>query len=290
VTSQSLSVPIINTTVVQPDETVLLSLASPVGALIVPPAAAVLTIHDTSGSFVIPAGSALVSETGAGAPNGIIDSNETVIVLFAFRDAGGTNVSDLVATLSATNGVTSVSPPSESYGPLIYGGHSVSRPFQFTAEGTNGQQIVATFQLQDGAKPIGSAAFGYTLGSWTTTFSNSAPIYIPAIGSPGGLGAASPYPSIINVSGVGGSLVKATLTVTNLSHQSPSDICGLLVSPSQQTTLFMANDGGGNSITKVTLKFDDAATNYLPPTEFPQITITNGTYIPSGYSPVPNFP
>jgi hypothetical protein len=38
------------------------------------------------------------------------------------------------------------------------------------------------------------------------------------------------------------------------------------------------------------LKFDDAATNYLPPTEFPQITITNGTYIPSGYSPVPNFP
>ena len=48
-----------------------------------------LTIHDNTGSYVVPSGSQLVSESGAGAPNGVINSNETVQVLFGFRDAGG---------------------------------------------------------------------------------------------------------------------------------------------------------------------------------------------------------
>ena len=286
VTTQSFTVQVINTTVVQPDETVLLLLSSPIGAQLVPPSAAFLTIHDTSGSYVIPAGSALVSETGAGVPNGIIDPNETVVILFSFRDAGGTNVGNLVATLLATNGVTAVSPASESYGPLAYGRHSAFRPFQFTAQGTNGQQIQATFQLQDGAKPIGSAVVGYTLGEWTSMFSNRAAIYIPAIGSPGGYGIASPYPSVINVSGVGGSLIKASVTVTNLSHQSASDIDMLLVSPNQQSVLLMAHAGGVNSIGHVTMKFDDAATNALPQSN----TITNGWYLPTAYLPMPTFP
>ena len=289
VTSQSFSVPIIDTTAVQPDETVLLELLDPINAFLVPPSAATLTIHDNTGSFVVPAGSMLLSESGAGAPNGIIDSNETVTLLFALRDSGGTNVTDLVATLLATNGITSpTSPngtPAQDYGPLAYGGHSVSRPFTFTAHGTNGQQIAATFALTSGMSNIGMAVFGYTLGTWTTVVSNTAAIIINdnAI--------ASPYPSTINISGLGGSLVKATITLTNLSHSSPRDIDALLVSPSQLNTLFMAHAGGQNALQNVTITFDDAASNFLPHlnpiTTVPNAVITNK---PTAYLPVPPFP
>ena len=288
VTSQAFSVPIIDTTVVQPDETVLLELLNPTNGFLVAPSAATLTIHDTTGSYVVPAGSTLINESGP--TNGIIDTNETVTLLFAFRDAGGTNVNDLKATLLATNGVTAPTVPGgglalQDYGPLTYGGHSVSRLFSFIAQGTNRQQIVATFQLQDGAKNIGTGVFGYTLGTWTTVVSNSAMIIIndKAI--------ASPYPSIINISGLGGSLVKATITVTNLSHPSPKDIDALLVSPSQLTTLFMAHAGGQNALQNVTITFDDAASDYLPQstpiTALPNAVITNK---PTAYQPIPPFP
>jgi hypothetical protein len=95
---------------------------------------------------------------------------------------------------------------------------------------------------------------------------------------------------VINVSGVGGVLIKATTTLTNITHASPADIEVLLVSPGAQDTFIMANAGGQNPLNKVTLKFDDAATNSLPPTAYPQTSITNGTYKPTAWLPVPNFP
>ena len=285
ITRQAFSVPVINTAVVQPDETVLLELLNPTNGYLVPPSAATLTIHDPTGSYVVPAGSTLISETNAGAPNGIIDSNETVTLLFAFRDAGGTNVNDLNATLLATNGVTSPSPVTQDYGALIYGGHSVSRLFTFTAHGTNNQQIAATFLLTNGTSGIGVAVFGYTLGTWTTVVSNTALIAIPADTI------ASSYPSTVNISGLGGSLVKATITLTNLWHSSPEDIDALLVSPSQLNTLFMAHAGGQNALQNVTVTFDDAASNSLPHltpiTTTPNAVITNK---PTAYLPIPPFP
>ncbi len=284
VTNQTFTVQVVNNAAVQPDVTVLLQLFGPGGGILVPPSAATLTIHDNTGSYVVPAGSTLVSESGAGAPNGVIDSNETVSILFAFRDAGGTNVADLKATLLATNGITSpTSPngtPTQDYGPLLYLGHSAFRQFTFTAHGTNGQQIAATFLLTNNAAGIGTAVFGYTLGSWTAIYSNTAPIII------NDAAIATPYPSIINVSGLSGTLVKTTITWTNVTHISPSDIDALLVAPNQLDTLFMAHAGGENAIFDVTLKFDDAATNSLPLGG----QITNGVYKPTGYLPVPNFP
>jgi len=280
VTNRSFTISIVNYPVIQPDVTVLLQLQNATNAVLVSPNAATLTIHDNTGSYVVPAGSALVSETGAGAPNGIINSNETVTILFAFRDAGGTNVANLIATLVATNGVTSPTPASQTYGPLTYLGHSVSQPFTFTAAGTNGQQINALFQLKDGVKDIGTALFGYRLGSATAVFSNTAPIII------NDNTIASPYPSIINVGGIGGSLVKATVTWTNVSHTSPGDIDVLLVAPNQQDALIMAHSGGQNALNHVTITFDDAATNSL--SHFGQIT--NGVYKPTSYTPTPNFP
>ncbi|MGA2852646.1 MAG: Calx-beta domain-containing protein [Verrucomicrobiota bacterium] len=288
VTSQSFNVQIINSSAVRPDVTVLLQLLNPVNAILLPPNAATLTIHDNTGSYVVPAGSLIVSNWTSlfDYTNSIIGTNDTVTVLFAFRDAGGTNVADLKATLLATNGVTPNGPSTQDYGPLVYLGHSVSRPFTFTASGTNGQQIAATFTLTNGTSNIGKAVFGFTLGRWVVTYSNTAPIYIPYLNSPNGAGPASPYPSIINVSGLSGTVVKTALTLTNISHTAPVDIDALLVAPNQFDTLFMAHAGGVNAINHATLKFDDAATNSLP--QFGQIT--NGVYRPTGYQPVPNFP
>lgn len=277
VTSNAFIVPVIATTVIQPDLTVLLELSSPTNGVLFAPTAARLTITDNTGGYVIPAGSQLTAETGAGPVNGIIDSNETVTVRFAFRNAGGLDVPDLMAELLPTNGVASPSPASQSYGLLLAHGHSAFRSFTFVAHGTNHQQIVATFKLTDGTNTF-PAVFGYTLGSWATTLANTNVIVINDNTN------ASPYPSLINVSGVGGTLIKATVTLTNLSHTAPSDIGALVVNPGGSNTLIMANAGGTFTVTNATLTFDDAAANPL------QVPIVSGTNKPSGNLPVKSFP
>ena len=294
ITNLSFTVPVIDTTVVQPDETVLLELLSPRNAYLVPPSAATLTIHDPTGSFVEPAGSALVSEINPVATNGVIYSNATVTILFAFRDAGGNSVTNLVATLLATNGVTAPAvpgggPPVQDYGFLTFNGHSVSQPFTFTAVGTNQQQIVATFLLTNavpglGTNGLGTGVFGYTIGTWNTVVSNTATIFI----YPDDV--ASQYPSSIPISGLGGSLLKATMTLTNLTHSAPRAIDAVLVAPSELTTLIMAHCGGANSVQNVTIVFDDAATNSLPQSSLiapPNTIVTNK---PTAYPVVPPFP
>jgi hypothetical protein len=290
VTSQTFTVTVIAGSTVQPDKTVLLQLSSPSpGSFLVPPSAAVLTIHDTSGSLVVPAGSAF-APNGDPNHNGLIDTNETVTLLFAFRAAGGNTVSNLSATLLAANGVTAPhanvtdNPPTQNYGLLAVGGPSASRAFSFTAVGTNGQQIAATFLLTNGTTGLGTALFTYTLGSWTTVFRNTNAIIINAAA------AASPYPSTIIVSNLGGVLLKAVITLTNMTHTAPAAINALLVSPNQNDTLFMSHAGGGEfggAINGVTLKFDDAATNSPLPVNG---QITNGVYKPTQYGGTPVFP
>ena len=287
VTAASCTVPVINNTAVQPDLTVLLQLSNPVNGIMISPSAATLTIHDTSGSFVIPAGSHMVTNHTSlvNYTNGIIGTNDKVTLLFAFRDAGGVNVNNLMATLLATNGVTPFGYVKTNYGPLAYAGHSVSRPFTFIANGTNQQTISATFLLQDTnslgvTTNIGTGKFTFTLGSWTSVFSNTNVIVI------NDTNAASPYPSVIYVSQVGGSLIKATVTLNRLTHTYPHDVSALVVSPAQLNTLIMAHVGGANSVTNLVLTFDDKATNL--PSEFGRIT--TGTNRPTQYYPVKNFP
>lgn len=266
-TQASFTVPVINSSVVKPDKTVLLELSNPVGSdlVLTSPSAAVLTIHDNSGSLVVPAGSALVSESGP--VNGIIDPGETVSLLFALRNGGGTNTANLMATLLATNGIT-LPGAAQNYGALLMNGPSASRQFSFTASGTNGQAVAATFQLQDGAANVGTAAFVFVLGTSSASFTNGAAIVINDNTN------ASPYPSAINVSGVGGSLTKATVTLNHFKHTWPRDVDALLVSPSGQKVLLMAAAGGSFTVNDATLTFDDSAPSFLPSDS----QITSGSY------------
>ena len=258
-----------------------MELLNPTNAYVVKPGAATLAILENGGSYIAPAGSLLLTNSSAAdmAAN-VIGSNDTVQVLFAFRSAAGFNVTNLTATLLVTNGVVAPSPASQLYTGLQVYGHSVSRPFSFTAHGTNSLTISPMFQLTADGRSAGFATFVYTLGTWNTTFANTNTIVI------NDYAAASPYPSLIEARGLGTTLIKATVTLTNLSHQNISDLDALVVSPGTSNTLVMAHAGGGFNANHLTLTFDDAATNSLPQNG----TIVSGTNKPTQYYPVSNFP
>jgi uncharacterized repeat protein (TIGR01451 family)/uncharacterized delta-60 repeat protein len=277
-TVKTFVVPVIDDGVLNGDVVVPLSLGNLVGnAVLVNPSAATLTIVETDGSLIVPAGAALTAESGP--VNGVIDPGETVTLLFALRDSTGTNTGNLVATLLATNGITQPSGP-QTYGALVVHGPSVSRSFSFTASGTNGQTIGATFQLQDGNINRGLALFSFSLGQTATNFANPGVIVINDKTN------ATPYPSMINVHGLGGVVSKPTVTLSNLNHTWPSDINALLVSPTGQKSYLMAKCGSSFPLNNVTLTFDDSAAANLPHFS----AITSGTNRPTSYSVASSFP
>ncbi len=108
-------------------------------------------------------------------------------------------------------------------------------------------------------------------------FSNPAAITIPAVG------AATPYPSDIVVSGVTGTVQKVTLTLTGLSHVFVEDVDIMVVGPTGAKLVFLGDVGGQASGAQpsVTLTFDDAAASQLP-TNAP---LTSGTFRPTSDNP-----
>ena len=284
-TAKTFDVALIDDHLIDGGHTVTLNLSNPVGnAVIVNPTNATLLIAETDGSLIIPAGVALTSESGP--VDGVIEPGEMVTLLFALRNANGTNTASLIATLLATtNGISNPSGP-QSYGVLTAHGPSASRPFTFTANGTNGQTITATLQLHDGSTVLSNADFSFTLGKMPASYSNNSAIVINDFSS------ATPYPSAINVSNLNGLVTQVTVTLTNVNHTNPRDIDALLVSPTGQKTYLMAHCGGILAINNTTLTFDDTT-----PTPLPQSTqIASGTYHPTSYAlgppafPAPSAP
>lgn len=281
-TAKTFTVTVIDDTIVEGAETVLLKLTNPTDqASLLTPNAATLTIVDNDGGSILPAGVLLTAENSI--INGAVEPGETVTALFALRNVSGVNTTNLVATLLVTNGVTAPS-AAQNYGALVNAGASASRSFTFTAAGTNGGTIFATFQVQDGSVNFGTVTFNFLLGTATTTLSNLSLITInDANGTPA---AATPYPSVINVSGLGGSVSKAVVTLTNLAHTHPNDIDILLAGPASQSMILMSDAGGGNTITNVTVTFDDAAAGSLPFSG----AIVSGTNKPTNYLLGDSFP
>jgi hypothetical protein len=164
-----------------------------------------------------------------------------------------------------------------NYGPLTVYGHSVSRPFTFTVQGTNSYPVTPIFYLYDNYKFIGTAVFPFTVGSWTSSFTNTNTIVIRDATNSVSPSPASPYPSSISVSGIGGSLVKATVTLNKFTHTYPKDVDVLVTAPAGTNTLLMAHNGSSFSVTNLMLTFDDAATNTLPSASI----LTNAVYKPT---------
>ena len=88
---------------------------------------------------------------------------------------------------------------------------------------------VAALTLVSAGLPLITAAPAAADGP--TTFSNAAPIAIPATGSPNQVGPADPYPSSIAVAGMTGPVTKVTYSFNNLTHPTLNDVDALLVAP-----------------------------------------------------------
>ena len=94
------------------------------------------------------------------------------------------------------------------------------------------------------------------LGAATSAFTNPAPISIPSAG------AASPYPSTINVTGLSSGITKLVVKLFGVNHTYPRDVDIKLVAPDGRRILLMSDAGaaqGGTALVNATLTFDDNA-------------------------------
>jgi Ca2+-binding RTX toxin-like protein len=145
-----------------------------------------------------------------------------------------------------------------------------------------------------GAVAVAAALMIASSGASAATFSNPASITIPTGGPPDfGVAKADPYPSVISVSGIPGSVVSARATLNEVSHDFPSDIATLLVAPGGQDTNLMSGVCGDYpySLTGQTFTFDDAASASVPSPSFPppEPACESGTYKPTVHGK-PKFP
>jgi hypothetical protein len=99
-------------------------------------------------------------------------------------------------------------------------------------------------------------------------------------------GNGNPYPSNVNVSGLGGTISKVTMTMTIGSAPTPDDLDFLLVGPGGQKFLVMGDAGGTIDVNNQTITLDDAAATALPDAT----AITTGTFRPASYTGADAFP
>lgn len=119
-----------------------------------------------------------------------------------------------------------------------------------------------------------------------TVFSNPAPI-VPVdrpsntAGTNPGLPPAGVYPSIINVTGLTGTVTKVTVTFA-LTTTWPDDLDVLLVGPTGALSLVMSDAGGSGDHTNVSFTFDQTAAGLMP--NDPTTPIPAGSFQPSNYT------
>ncbi len=127
--------------------------------------------NDTPTPVISTEGYGVTAENCTGT-NGVVDANETVTISFALRNVGTANTTDLVATLLATNGVTSPS-GAQTYGALTGGGASVTQFFSFTAGVACGSNLVARFTLTDGVANLGEVSLAIQIGQLAPVFTEN---------------------------------------------------------------------------------------------------------------------
>ncbi|MCY7345958.1 MAG: M12 family metallo-peptidase, partial [Pyrinomonadaceae bacterium] len=123
-----------------------------------------ITIGAVGGPAEITAGTIAITAESCGVANGLPDPGETLTVSLPLSNSGGTNTTNLSATLQATGGV--VSAVTQNYGALAFGGAAVSRNFTFTVSSSLpcGNNVVLTFVLSDGAATFPNVTKTYTTG------------------------------------------------------------------------------------------------------------------------------
>jgi subtilisin-like proprotein convertase family protein len=220
---------------------------------------------------------AVIAAESVAPANNALDPHETVTVRFPLQNFGTGATTNLVATLQPTGGVLAPGAP-QSYGALSPSMGAVSRPFTFVVGGSCGDTVTATLQLQDGATNLGTVTFTFLVGVLPPPVANPASVSIP------NSGAATPYPSTINVSGISGPVTKVTATLHGLTHTFPGDLDVLLVGPGGQKVILMSDAGSGTDVSNITLTFEDGA----PPASL--TALVSGTFAPTNSGTGDTFP
>ena len=95
-------------------------------------------------------------------------------------------------------------------------------------------------------------------------------------------GPATPYVSVIPPNCVPGVVQKVTVSILGFSHNFPSDVTLMLISPEGRRVKLMSGAGGNARLAHgVNLTFSDDATSPLPGDDL----IVSGTYLPTDYLP-----
>lgn len=220
----------------------------------------------------------LVSPTGAKFVF-LSDSNAVgqYDAFYTFSDSGATTLLQPSQGLSGTYLPTDLNTGTDTFpAPAPAGPYNVpaSSTFASVFNGADPNGAWNLYAVDDTLFTPGEIISGWSLNITTNgspqTFANTSYISFNDIVAP-----ASPYGSPITVSGQTGAIANLKVTLTGFSHQRPSDVDMLLVSPNGKSLVLMSDAGGSNSVTDANLTFDDAASSGLPS------TIVSGTYRPT---------
>ncbi|HKQ38390.1 MAG TPA: MBG domain-containing protein, partial [Verrucomicrobiae bacterium] len=164
---------------------------------------------------------------------------------------------------------------------ITFGGSGSNRTVTVVPVAAQSGNAAITITVGDGLNTA-SDTFVLTVSTTVTisrSFTNAASITIPDVG------AGTPYPSTINVSGMAGTITQVVARLNGFGHTFPSDVDILLVGPGGQKVMLMSDAGGGIGVTGINLSLSDAASGLLP-----QATLVSGTYKPTDYQTGDSFP
>lgn len=213
-------------------------------------------------------------------------------------DAGGTNlVEDQVYTFTDTAATVLPNPPtSGTYlptsgdlgadtfpAPAPAGPYSQPPNLTFASvfNGSNPNGAWTLYAVDDtfnvSFTEAGSINTGWTVTITTDgapqTFANSNYIGLNDV-----LTTATPYASVINVSGLTGVISNLKVSLTGLSHTNTPDIDILLVSPNGKGSVLLSDAGNFSVVSGVNLIFDDTAASNVG------VPIVSGTFMPTDIS------
>lgn len=222
-----------------------------------------LVIYNATNTTVpkLSVAAAAIGAEGYYPTNGAVDSGEMITLSLALKNTGTLAATNLTVTLVGSPSVL-FSGVAQSYGTLINDGAPRARDFTFTAGNLGcGQILNLQFAYQDDGGNSGVIPVSLEVGRrdlTTLSFTNGASLIIPDSG------AASIFPSTINVTNVSGTIQKVTATLRGFSHSWPDDVDVLLVGPAGQKVMLLSDAGGGNARNGVTLTFDSSASASAP--------------------------